>query len=286
MRRYPFFVFLLSLLFYGGYAHCQSPSTDEGGELDKVVKYKMGDPELDVLWITEKNGQYLPLEALFRDEKGDSIRLGELIDKPTLILPIYFYCPSSCSLNLVNLATAIKKSNFRPGKDFKVIAFSFNELEDDNNARIAKRNYLRLLPKNFSPEDWKFLTGSKESILEVTNSIGYKFQAQADGTFIHPSALIVAGADGMIIKYVYGSFLPGDVDIALSEAQSGIPATSIRRFLGYCFNYDPQKSRSFFQNLKFSVLIGFAVLGVLFFLYLKRVGKRNTSTEESYKTGK
>ncbi len=252
-----------------------------GVKSDNKENYKMGDSELDVAWITEKNGTYLPLETHFNDENGNNISLGEIIDKPTLILPIYFYCPNSCSTNLANLAKAIKRSSLKPGKDFKIIAFSFNELENDENARIAKRNYLRLLPKDFNEGDWKFLTGTRESIVAVTDSIGYRFMPKDDGTFIHPSALVVASDDGMIIKYVYGVFPAGDVDIAIVEAKSRTPALSIKRFLGYCFNYAPEKSRAFFQKMKVSVLIGFALLGVLFVLYLKRSGrKKAASTNE------
>lgn len=286
MRVFSSLFFLFLVFLPNEHAFGEADNATGKREVGEEKTFKMGDPELDVLWIAEKNGNLLPLETVFQDEDGNSISLGELIDKPTLILPIYFYCPSSCSLNLVNLATAIKRSNLRPGKDFKIIAFSFNELENHENATIAKRNYLRLLPKDFPVEDWKFLTGTKESIDALTGSIGYKFSPQKDGTFIHPSALIVAASDGMIIKYVYGSFLPGDVDIAITEAQGGKPALSVRRFLGYCFNYDPQKSRSFFQNLKISVLIGFTVLGVLFFFYLKRSGKKKIATnDEHQKTG-
>ncbi len=238
---------------------------------------KVGDPQLDVLWIDEQNGKFLPLDATFVDEEGKTTTFGEIIDRPTVILPIYFYCPSSCSLNLVNLATAVKRSRLDAGKDFKIIAFSFNEEEDDENSRIAKRNYMRLLPKNFPEENWKFLTGSKESIDAVTQAIGYTFKPQGDGLFIHPSALVVEAEDGKIIKYVYGKFIPGDVDMAISEAQKGTPASSVKRFLNYCFNYSTDKSKSFFQNIKIAVLAGFAFFGLLFVLYVRKTSNKKSS---------
>lgn len=259
-----------------------SVESESGKAVGEEKEYKIGDPELDVLWITEKSGEFLPLDTVFIDEKGASLTLGEFIDRPTLILPIYFYCPSSCSLNLVNLTTALKRSQLKPGKDFKVIALSFNEKENEENARIAKRNYLRLLPKTFNEENWKFLTGTKESIDTFTNSIGYSFKKQEDGMFIHPSALVAVAADGMIIKYVYGSFVPGDVDMAMAEAENRTPSMSIKRFLGYCFNYDPIKSRTFFQNLKLAVLVSFGFGGLLFFLYLRRSGKKNKKPDDEH----
>jgi protein SCO1 len=249
-------------------------------DTEKVLE--TGDPQLDTLWVEEHNGEYIPLDTRFIDEEGTPVTLGDIIDRPTLILPVYFYCPSSCSLNLVNLATAVKRSKLSPEKDFKIIAFSFNEEEDESNARVAKRNYLRLLPDNFPKENWKFLTGSKQSIEQVTKAIGYQFKALNDGTFIHPSALVVVAKDGMIIKYVYGSFVPGDVDIAIAEAEKGTPGISVKRLLGYCFNYDPTKSRSFFQYMKMGTIVVFGVLGLLFYVYVRKSDKnKKDSSEES-----
>lgn len=251
---------------------------DEGSQQqEKAVadsQLQAGDPALDVLWVDEKSGQYIPLDTVFRDENGLELTLRDIIDRPTLVLPIYFYCPSSCSLNLVNLATALKRSKLDPGEDFKIIAFSFDADEEVGDAKVAKRNYLRLLPDDFEESNWKFLTGSKESITAVTRAMGYTFKKQEDGLFIHPSALVAVSADGMIIKYVYGTFVPGDVDMAVAEAAKGTPSVSIKRFLGYCFNYEPKKSRDFFQMLKVGVLLGFGLFGVLFFFYLKKSGKK------------
>jgi protein SCO1/2 len=63
---------------------------------------------------------------------------------------------------------------------------------------------------------------------------------------------------------VYGTFIPGDVEIALAEAAKGIPATSIKRLLNYCFNYDPDTNKSFFQGVKIAALALFGGLGLLF----------------------
>jgi protein SCO1 len=251
------------------------------GKSESEVTFQVSDPKLDSLWITEKNGDFIPLDTEFIDDIGQSIRLADIIDRPTILLPIYFYCPSSCSLNLSNLAKAIARSSFLPGKDYRVIALSFNDQEDYENAHIAKRNYMRLLPDNFPQQEWKFLTGTKENIMAVTDSIGYTFKEDKDGMFTHPSALVVIGKDGMIIKYVYGSFVPGDVDMAISEARNGTPALSVKRLLGFCFNYEPTESRNFFRNLKLSVLGGLGIIGFLFFLYLRKGRKTGSKQKDT-----
>ena len=267
-----FLTFLMALPLYR-----PMQSVAEPGE---KKEYAVGDPELDVLWVDEQNGKYLPLESNFLDETGNTVTLRGLIDRPTLLLPVYFHCPNSCALNLSHLTDAINRSNFIAGKDFNLIALSFNDQDDPAKAQAAKNNYLPLLPETFSQESWKFLTGSKEAILALTEAIGYRFDERDDGTFIHPSALVAVGADGMIIKYVYGTFISGDVDMAISEAQKGKPALSVRRFLDYCFNYAPEKTRAFFTNIKLVVLGGFVFAGGLFVFFLRRQGRKGQGGNE------
>lgn len=222
------------------------------------------------IWIDEQTGVRLPLDTGFVDENGQPVTLGSLIDKPTILLPIYFYCPNSCPTNLANLALAIDRMKIRPGKDYRVIALSFNDKETPEQARYAKRNYIRMLHEGFPEQEWAFLTGSRENISTVLDTIGYAFKPLGDGTFIHPSALVAVAGDGTVIKYVYGSFIPGDVEIALVEAGRGVPARSVKRLLNFCFNYDPDTNKSFFQTTKIIVLSVFGGLIAFFFLWFLR----------------
>ena len=112
------------------------------------------------LWIEEKTGQYLPLDLEFVDEEGQPIRLREIVDRPTIFLPIYFYCPNICSKNLANLAIALSSLSLDPGKDYRAIALSFNEAESFEDAARAKKNYLKIVGDDFPSDGWRFLTGS------------------------------------------------------------------------------------------------------------------------------
>jgi protein SCO1/2 len=225
------------------------------------------------IWVDEQTGVLLPLDADFINENGERVTLGSLIDKPTILLPIYFYCPNSCSTNLANLAAAMNRMKMTAGKDYRAIALSFNERDTPKDARDAKANYLNLLYDGFPVDQWSFITGSKENIARVLDEIGYTFKPLEDGTFIHPSALVTVAENGMVIKYVYGTFIPGDVEMALAEAKSGVPALSVKRLLNFCFNYDPDKNKTLFQAVKILVLIVFAALTALFFMkFLNRKG--------------
>lgn len=255
-------VLFIALLVLTGAAEQELPAEDVAPQ------------DINREWVTEKRGEYIPLDAQFVDEKGRTITLGEIIDRPTLLLPIYFYCPSSCSVNLANMAVAMNRLSFDPGRDYKAIALSFSHTENFEIAAQAKRNYINLTYDGFPADEWYFLTGTAEEIKRVTDSLGFRFKRIDDETFIHPSVLIVVARDGKIIRYVYGSFIPGDIDIAISSAREGIPILSVRRFLEFCFNYDTSAKRTIYQYVKVAVLIFFAVVLIGVSVYYGRKRKR------------
>jgi protein SCO1 len=220
-------------------------------------------------WVREKTGDMLPLDTFFRNEQGEAVSLRQLVDRPTLLLPVYYLCPTACSFDLANLADAVRRSSHAAGS-FRVITLSFDPRETAETAALARPNYTALLPPAFPVDAWAFLTGDQDSILKVTDAIGYRFKRRDDRTFIHPSAMAVLAQDGQIIKYVYGSFIPGDVDLALAEAAKGTPATSIRRLLAFCLSADPRQNKQVFELLKAgTVLLLAAGAGFLFF-FLRR----------------
>ena len=247
-----------------------------GGGLLEATKGLLQPADKDdaASWVVEKTGEYLPLDTEFVDEEGRGVRLGDLVDRPTLLLPIYFYCPNICSKNLANLAVALGGLRLLPGIDYRVIALRFNEVEEAKDAAAAKDNYLKILPEGWPQQEWRFLTGNARAIRKVTDGIGFRFEKVDDETFIHPAALVVLAGDGKIIRYVYGTFLVGDIDLALAAAAEGTPMMSVKRLLGFCFNYDPHGSgTSIFTRVKIIVLVVFAVALGAVFLYYRRRGR-------------
>lgn len=220
-------------------------------------------------WVVEKTGSYIPLDTRFFDENGAERTLASLIDRPTLILPIYFYCPSSCSKNLANMAVAMNRMSFEAGRDYRAIALSFSETETPANAIRAKQNYLKLMYDGFPASEWTFLTGEATAIKAVMDAVGYRYKKLEDGTYIHPSTVIAIGADGKIIRYVYGSFVPGDMDLSVSSAREGTPALSVKRFIEYCLSYDPDSKKPMFFYVKIGVFFFFAV-GIASIFYFSR----------------
>jgi protein SCO1/2 len=224
--------------------------------------------------VDEHLGERAPLDVVLVDEQGRKLSLGEAISKPTLLMPVYYSCPTTCSMMLANLAQAINKTPLELGKDYRVIAFSFDEEEGPDLALRAKKNYTKILKEGLPPDAWSFLTTDRESIRSLTDGIGFRFKRMQDHLFIHPNVLLALAPDGTIIRYLYGpSFLPFDIGMALTEAAKGTPGLSVRKLLTYCFDYDTESRSYIFKSFRL-VAVGILILLLAFFLLVLRKGKR------------
>jgi len=268
--------------------HCLASGDGAGGELSPQAREPAGahDPEHhehedmgreaqpdSEVGVDERLGERIPPDVVFVDEQGRELRLAAAITKPTLVLLAYYSCPTTCTIMLANLAQAINGVPLELGKDYRVLALSFDEEEGPELAAAAKRNFTRILRKELPREEWMFLTGDKENILSLTDAIGFKFKRTGAHLFVHPNVLLALAPDGSIIRYLYGpSFLPFDIGMALTEAARGTPGLSVRKLLTYCFDYD-RKSKSYvFRSFRFLAL-GILIALLLFFFFVLRKGR-------------
>ncbi|MGH2575419.1 MAG: SCO family protein, partial [Ignavibacteria bacterium] len=80
--------------------------------------------------IDEKLGNYIPADAMFIDEHGQSVNLKSLADKPTILSLVYYRCPGICSPLLTGIADVVDRLDMEAGKDFNIITISFDPRED------------------------------------------------------------------------------------------------------------------------------------------------------------
>ncbi len=227
--------------------------------------------------LDEKLGQYLPADLTFTDETGKKMNFKELIDKPTIIAPVYLSCMHVCPMLLNGLADVLGNMDMvKPGKDYKVLTVSFDDKDTPKIAADKKINYLKAIGKPFPADSWKFLTGDAANIKRFTESIGFKYQKDGD-EFSHPIALIIVAPDGKIVRYLYGTrFLPFEVTMALTEAAEGRVGSTTREVLQYCFSYDPLKKTYVFNILKVTGTVMVLFVGSFFaYLMISTKKKRN-----------
>jgi len=192
--------------------------------------------------IDQRLNQQVPLDLAFTDESGREVRLGDFFGKrPVILALVYYECPMLCTQVLNGLVTALGVMNFEPGREFDVVAVSFNPKEGPGLASQKKANYLQRYGRPHTSGGWHFLTGQEASIKRLTEAIGFKYAFDPEiQQYAHGAGIEVLTPKGVISKYFYGiEFSARDIRLGLIEASEERIGTPIDDFLLFCYHYDP-----------------------------------------------
>jgi protein SCO1/2 len=198
--------------------------------------------ELRGIGIDQNIGKPLPQGARFRDDSGRDVRLGDYFgERPIILALVYNRCPLLCNMTLSGLVGALKPLELEPGRDFDVIAASFDPAEPTEVAAAQKQRYVKRYGRAGAENAFHFLTGGDEAIASITQAAGFRYEWDAElKQWAHPAALIVLTTDGRIARYFYGTeFSPRDLRLALVEAGEGKIGRLTDELLLLCYRYDP-----------------------------------------------
>lgn len=230
--------------------------------------------EAAAVQFDEHLGETLPAEIILRDEAGQPVRLGDLLDRPTLLNFVYFDCPGVCTPLLNEIADVLGKTDLDPrSQPFQLLTVSFEPRDTPRIAAEKRANYLALLSRPLPPATWRFLTGDAEQLARLTRAAGFRYK-KVGFEYVHPGGLILLAPGGKIVRYLYGTeFLPFDFKMGVLEAAKGTVLPTTARLLTICFSYDPQGRTYVFNLLK---VVGGAMLSVVgcFGLYLLLTARR------------
>jgi len=207
-----------------------------------------------------KLGTKLPLNMTFTNEKGEKVALSSLIDKPTILMFVYYKCPALCSPMIADVASQIRRVDLAPGKDYQLVSISIDHNETAADAAEKKKGVLASGAVGLPENSWHFLTGDSASIKKITALAGITFRRAGD-QIVHPGVIMALAKDGKITRYIIGpKYLPFDIKMSIYEAMDGKTAPTVAKVLKFCFNYD-NESDTYVLNVTriFGVLIIAAV---------------------------
>jgi protein SCO1/2 len=215
----------------------------------------------------------IPLNLTFYNEKGELVKLGDYINKPTVLSFVYFDCPGLCNPLLDGLNSVVGKVDLQLGVDYDVVTISFNPGDSPEKAVAKKKSFSTSLTPNNS-QHWNYLVGDSANVNAILNAVGFKVK-KIGVDYLHPSAIMLVSPKGKLTRYLYGTyFLPFDLKMAVSEASQGLSRPTITKVLEYCFSYDPQGQKYKLEITKVSAtIILFFALVLFLVLVLKKKRK-------------
>jgi protein SCO1/2 len=203
-------------------------------------------PMLKDVGIDQHLGQPLPLDAIFQDEAGHAVRLGQyFVGRPVILALAYYNCPMLCTQVFNGLTSSLRVLSFDAGKEFEVVAVSFDPNDRPADARAKKKPYVEQYGRPGAAAAWHFLTGSTASIERLTEAVGFHYRYDDSiGQFAHASAIYVATPEGKLSRYFYGiEYAPRDLRLGLIEASNHRIGSPVDQILLFCYHYDPKLGR-------------------------------------------
>jgi protein SCO1/2 len=201
---------------------------------------------LSKVGITQNLNAQIPPGLVFRDETGNSVRIGDFFgQKPIVLSLVYFDCPALCTEVLNGELRTMKAISLDLGKDFDAVTVSFEPKDTPPLAKAKRDVYAGLYGRPGAADHWHFLTGDRQSIDALTNVAGFHYAYDSSiRQYAHAAAILVLTPNGRIDRYFYGVQYPArDVRLGLVEASEGKIGTLTDHALLYCYQYDPMTGK-------------------------------------------
>ncbi|MCA1589967.1 MAG: SCO family protein [Acidobacteria bacterium] len=173
-------------------------------------------------------------------------------------------CPMLCNEVLNGLTGSLKGISLNAGKDFDVIAISFDTRENDKPelAKNKKAAYIERYGRPASANGWHFLTGTQESIDAATQAAGFRYKwDEKSRQFAHAGGVMILTPDGKLSRYMYGiDYGPRDLKFGIMESAESKVGSAADQLLLYCYHYDPSTGKYGFAILNAIRIAGIATI--------------------------
>ena len=202
-------------------------------------------PERDGVGIEEHLGNYIPLDVVFSNDKGEEVALRKYFGqgKPVILVLAYYNCQMLCTLVLNGLSNAIQPMAWLPGKEFQILTVSIDSRETVELAAAKKNRYIEGLGKPGISNGWIFFAGEESQSRKLAEALGFKYYYdEKTDQFAHPAAIFILSENGKISRYFYGiKFKERDLRFALIDASEGKIGNTLDKIVLFCFHYNPKE---------------------------------------------
>ncbi len=192
--------------------------------------------------IDQKLNEQLPLDLTFRNERGETVRLGDYFNKkPVVISLVYYQCPMLCTQILNGMVQTFRTMKFTAGGEFDIVTVSIDHTETPEMAADKKDSYVTEYGRDGVADGWHFLVGDSVQIKQLADAVGYRYMYDPlTKQFAHASGIMVATPQGKLARYLYGiEYGSKDLTFSLMEAAQEKIGSPVDKLLLLCYHYDP-----------------------------------------------
>lgn len=203
-------------------------------------------------------------DYVFRDTRGQRVRLSDLRGRPLVISMIYSSCGDVCPVITSTLRDVDAIARDALGDDaYTIVTIGF-DTADDNPGRM--QSFARKYGVTVG-DHWRFLSGDLPSVLGLSEDIGFQFFESVKG-FDHLTQTTILDADGKVYRHVYGeSFQTPHFVEPLKSLVFGTttPFASLDQLLNkvrlFCTIYDPTSDQYRFEYaIFFRMAVGAVII--------------------------
>ncbi len=199
--------------------------------------------------IEDRVGDFIPLDLIFKDERGNAVGLGKFFKqgKPIVLTLNYSDCPGLCVAQLDMLVETLRGLNGGGiGEDFEMLTVSIDPNETPEKASRWKEKYTGLLSGTQANQGWHFLTGKQADIAKLADAVGFRYSYdRANQRYNHAAATYFISSDGRVCRYLLSLGVePEQFKLAIAEAGEGKLTRSLAdAFIQMCYLYNPDTNR-------------------------------------------
>lgn len=224
------------------------------------------DAQLKTVRLEQKLNNTVPAELPFKDEHGQEVKFGDYFGKkPVALVMIQYRCAMLCTEQMNVLIASMKELKFTPGKEFDLLIVSIDPREGPALAAEKKKNYLTEYGRPEAEKGWHWLTGTKEAIDALADSVGYHYvyDPRTD-QYAHPDGVIVLTPEGKVARYFFRLEYPAQgLRLGLVEASRGKIGSPVDLIALLCYHYNPTTGKYALAVLNIMRLVGIATVAGL-----------------------
>lgn len=215
--------------------------------------------------IDQKMGAQIPADLPFTDDSGHPATLRQYLGKPVILALVYYQCPSLCNMILNGVLRGVKNLSMAAGRDYQIVAVSFDPRETPEMAASKKASYVKGYRRDGAENGWHFLTGPEASSKVLADAVGFHYAFDpATNQYAHGSAIMLLTPEGRVTRYFYGIDYPErDLRLGLVEASNNHIGSAIDQVMLYCYHYDPSNGKYGLVIMNVLRLAGLLTVGSL-----------------------